>query len=123
MSEERWTYELRGQTFELPVDLPAEVFFAFGKIGVAMQGSDTEQAAAGAYFESATRALFGEEFDRLMSVRPSINELVTLFGQASQRGVGAGLGERSALPTSSNGGAEPSQPTSPASTGSISTPS
>jgi hypothetical protein len=114
-TEDRWTYELRDERFELPVDLPVTVLFAFGRFGRAIAGEDADQLAALADLEDATRALLGKDFDRFMGAGPSQRELLALFEKAATVG-GTSLGELSASSSSPNGGADPSSRTSLAST-------
>ena len=124
MSEgDRWTWNLRGESFELPVEMPLSVTFAFGRFGRAMAGDDVSQMSGLADLEDATRGLFGDDFVRFMAQEPTQGELMELFAEAAKRGAGASLGESSASSTSSSDDADRSSPTSRASTGSTSTPS
>lgn len=122
MGAETWTWTLRGETFEIPVELPLSVTFAFGRFGRAISGDDLSQMSGLADLEDATRGLFGDDFVRFMAQDPTQAELIALFAEAAQRGADVSLGESSASSTSSSDDADRSSPTSLTTTDSTSTP-
>ena len=106
MTEEKtWTFTIRDESFELPIEIPLAVTFAFGRFGRALGGDETSQMSGLADLEDATRGLFGDDFVRFMSTEPTQRELIDLFGEAAQRGA-VTLGESSEPSTSSSGGAD-----------------
>jgi len=119
---ETWTWTLRGEEFEIPIELPLAVTFAFGRFGRAISGDDVAQMSGLADLEDATRGLFGDDFVRFMALDPTQAELISLFAEAAQRGTDATLGESSASSTSSSDDADRSSPTSRGSIASTSTP-
>jgi len=104
---ETWTWTLRGETFEIPLELPLAVTFAFGRFGRAI-GSDDERAQMSglADLEDATRGLFADDFVRFMALGPSQAELLELFVEAAKRGAGTDPGNLSASSISSTGDAD-----------------
>jgi len=103
---ETWTWTLRGESFEIPVEMPLAVTIAFGRCGRAI-GSDDERAQMTglADLEDATRGLFGDDFVRFMAASPTQQELMELFVEAAKR-AGADPGNLSASSISSTGDAD-----------------
>lgn len=106
MAGETWTWTLRGESFEIPVEMPLAVTFAFGRFGRALQGDERSQMGGLADLEDATRGLFGDDFVRFMATAPTQTELIELFAEAAKRGTGADLGNSSASSISSTDDAD-----------------
>lgn len=107
MTEERktWTWTLRGEDFEIPVEMPLSVTFAFGRFGRALSGADLDQMSGLADLEDATRGLFGDDFVRFMGQNPSQAELISLFTEAATK-AGVDAGNLSASSISTTGDAD-----------------
>jgi hypothetical protein len=103
---ETWTWTLRGESFEIPLELPLSVTFAFGRFGRALEGDERSQMGGLADLEDATRGLFGDDFVRFMAQNPSQAELLELFTEAAKRGAGTDPGNLSASSISSTGDAD-----------------
>jgi hypothetical protein len=106
MAGETWTWTLREESFEIPLELPLSVTFAFGRFGRALSGDDRAQMSGLADLEDATRGLFGDDFVRFMALEPSQAELLELFVEAAKRGTDTDPGNLSASSISSTGDAD-----------------
>lgn len=105
MAGETWTWTLRGESFEIPLEMPLSVTFAFGRFGRAISGDERSQMSGLADLEDATRGLFGDDFVRFMAAAPTQTELLELFAEAAKRS-GTDPGNLSASSTSSTDDAD-----------------
>lgn len=88
------TVKFRGETFELPDELPFEIVDGIGQLGTAQKGNDGARAAE--IVADIARSLFCDRYEEFLKLGPSMADVAALLdGVVAAYGTSLGESEAS----------------------------